>query len=347
MKTGLLWKIGALITCVLPAAAQWLDYKAPGIPRLPDGKPNLAAPAPRTADGKPNLSGIWRGGGGRFDYDIAQGLKPEDIQPWAEALRQERVRDFRKDSPLAHCFPVSVSFHNSRDLSRIVQTPELIVVLYESPNSPHRVIFTDGRPLPKDPSPTWLGYSIGRWDGDTLVVESTGFNDKGWLDVGGHPNSEALRLTERYHRRDFGHMDLEMTIDDPKAFAKPFVLKMSKVLAPDTELLEDVCENERDRGHLESGIKISPEALAKYAGTYEFSPERVATVTASGDLLYAQASANDSKLLFVPRSETTFLASVTNDAIEFVKDGQGSIVKLVWHAVNGSDRTAVRKQSGH
>src|SRR5262252_7600010 len=167
MRAGLL-----AIMCVLPAAAQWFDYKAPGIPRLPDGKPNLGAPAPRTADGKPNLSGIWRGGGGRFDYDVAQGLKPEDIQPWAEALRQERVRDFRKDSPLARCLPVSLPFHNSRDLSRIVQTPGLIVILYESPNSPHRTIFTDGRELPKDPSPTWLGYSTGHWDGDTLVVTS-------------------------------------------------------------------------------------------------------------------------------------------------------------------------------
>ena len=326
----------------LPAAAQWIGYKAPGIPRLPDGKPNLSAPVPRTADGKPDLSGIWRGGGGRFDYDVAQGLKPEDIQPWAEAVRRERVADFRKDSPLARCLPVSLPFHNSRDLSRIVQTPGLIVILYESPNSPHRTIFTDGRELPKDPSPTWLGYSVGRWDGDTLIVDSIGFNEKGWLDVGGHPNSEALHTTERYHRRDFGHMDLDMVIDDPKAFTKPFTLHMQKALSPDTEILEDVCENERDRGHLESGVKISPPVLGSYAGVYEFASGRQAVVTVADGLLYVQEG-NAAKVLYVPRSETKFLASVVNDdAIEFVKDTHGAVTELVKHA-GGAERKATRK----
>jgi hypothetical protein len=327
----------------VPVAAQWIDYKAPGIPRLPDGKPDLTGPAPRTADGKPDLSGIWRGGGGRFDYDVAQSLKPGDIQPWAESLWLQRVSEFRKDSPLARCLPVSVSFHNSRDLARVVQTPSLIVILYESPNSPHRTIFMDGRELPKDPSPTWLGYSVGRWEGDTLVVESAGFNDKGWLDVGGHPNSEALHITERYRRRDFGHMDLEMTLTDPKVFAKPVILKMQKVLSPDTEILEDVCENERDRGHLESGIKISPDNLAKYAGVYEYAQGRQAVVSVSDGLLWLQEGANASKVLYVPRTETTFLASVVNDdAIEFVKDAHGAITALVRHA-GGTDRKAVRK----
>src|SRR5215470_3128397 len=254
----------------LPAAAQWIGIKAPGIPRLPDGKPNLSAPAPRIADGKPDLSGIWRGGGGRFDYDVAQGLKPEDIQPWAEALRRERVADFRKDSPLARCLPVSLPFHNSRDLSRIVQTPGLIVILYESPNSPHRTIFTDGRELPKDPNPTWLGYSVGRWEGDTLVVNSSGFNDQGWLDVGGNPQTESLRLTERFRRPDFGHLQLEVTFEDPKTFTKPFTLRTNKTYVADTEIFEDVCENERDSTHLRSGVKVSPETLAKYAGAYDF-----------------------------------------------------------------------------
>ena len=346
MRPNLMTAIAAGLLA-LPAGAQWIDYPAPGIPRMPDGKPNLSAPAPRAADGKPDLSGIWRGGGGRFDYDVAQSLKPEDIQPWAEAVRQQRVGDFRKDSPLARCLPVSLSFHNSRDLSRIVQTPGLIVVLYESPNSPHRTIFTDGRPLPKDPSPTWLGYSVGRWDGDTLVVESTGFNDKGWLDVGGHPNSEALRITERYHRRDFGYMDLEMTIDDSKVFAKPIVLRMTKVLSPDTDILEDVCENERARGHLESGVQLAPDVLAKYAGVYEYAPGREVNVTVTEGLLYLQEGSNAAKVLFVPRSETTFLASVVNDdAIEFVKNPQGTVTALVRH-VRGADQKAVRKAVSH
>src|SRR5438477_516982 len=141
----------------LPAIAQWINYPTPGIPRLANGKPNLSAPTPRTADGKPDLSGVWqagRAGEYGYDYNVAQNLKPEDVQPWAEAVRLQRVQDFRKDSPLARCLPVSVPFLNFRGLSRIVQTPGLIVILYESPNSPHRTIFTDGRDLPKDLNPT-------------------------------------------------------------------------------------------------------------------------------------------------------------------------------------------------
>src|SRR6059036_2835440 len=158
-----------------PVAAQWVNYATPGTPRLPDGKPNLSAPAPRTGDGKPDLSGIWRAGRTGeygYDYNVAQTLKPGEVLPWAEALRLHRVQDFRKDSPLARCLPVSVPFLNFRCLSRIVQTPALMVVLYESPNSPHRTIFTDGRELPKDPNPVWLGYSVGHWEQDTFVVNS-------------------------------------------------------------------------------------------------------------------------------------------------------------------------------
>src|SRR5881628_3302057 len=227
-----------VLALAVPAAAQWINYPTPGVPRLPDGKPNLSAPAPHTADGKPDLSGIWRAGRtGEYGYDfnVAASLKPEDIQPWAEALRQQRVQDFRKDSPLARCLPVSVPFLNFRGLSRIVQTPSLVVMLYESPNSPHRTIFTDGRDLPKELNPTWLGYSVGHWEQDTLVVNSAGFNDMGWLDVTGNPQTETLRLTERFRRRDFGHLELEMTFDDPKSFTKPFTLRMEKTLAPDTE----------------------------------------------------------------------------------------------------------------
>src|SRR5436190_7422092 len=242
------------------AGAQWLNYPTPGTPRLADGKPDLSGPAPRTADGKPDLSGIWRGAGPIYRFNIAQDLQPEDIQPWAEALFLKRVRDNRKESPLAQCLPVSVPFHNFFNLTRIVQTPALTVILYESPNSPHRTVFTDGRDLPRDPSPTFLGYSTGRWEGDTLVVTTAGFNDLGWLDSAGHPQTESLRITERMRRRDFGHMDFEMTIDDPKVFTKPFTIKTERLLAPDTDLLEDVCENERDRSHLsgDTGIRLSP-----------------------------------------------------------------------------------------
>jgi hypothetical protein len=335
----------AVLTSLLPmtAAAQWLNYPTPGTPRLPDGKPNLSAPAPRTADGKPDLSGVWRGAGPIYRFNIAQDLKPEDIQPWAEALFLQRVRDSRKDSPLAHCMPVSVPFHNFFNLTRIVQTPALMVILYESPNSPHRTVFTDGRELPKNPDPTWLGYSIGRWEGDTLVITTAGFNDSGWLDSAGHPQTESLRITERLRRRDFGHMDFEMTIDDPKVFTKPFTIKAERLLAPDTDLLEDVCENERDRPHLsgDTGIRLRPELVASYAGVYELAPGRDVVVTVSGDLVFVQGL-NEPKLPLLVQSETQFMSTATPTGFEFVKDAQGKVTHLIVRGDAG-DQKAVRK----
>jgi len=326
------------------AAAQWLNYPTPGIPRLPDGKPNLAASAPRTVDGKPDLSGIWRGAGPLYRFNIAQDLKPEDIQPWAEALFLERVRDSRKDSPLAKCLPVSVPFHNFFNLTRIVQTPALMVILYESPNSPHRTVFTDGRDLPKDPNPSFLGYSIGRWEEDTFVITTTGFNDLGWLDSAGHPQTESLRLTERLRRRDFGHMEFEMTIDDPKVFTRPFTIKSERLLAADTDLLEDVCENERDRVRMAggSGIRLSPELVANYAGTYELTPTRQVVVMTTGDLLYIQGL-NEPKLPLLPESDTRFQSTATTNAFEFVKDAQGNVTHLIVRGDAGEQR-AVRKR---
>jgi Domain of unknown function (DUF3471) len=352
MNVSLVRLAAALLASVLfastmstPVIAQWINFPTPGIPRLPDGKPNLAAPTPQTADGKPDLSGVWRAartGEYGYDFNVARQLKPEDVQPWAEALRRQRVQDFRKDSPLARCLPVSVPFLNFRGLSRIVQTPGLIVILHESPNSPHRTIFTDGRELPKDLNPTWLGYSVGRWEQDTLVVTSAGFNDRGWLDVGGHPQTESLRITERFRRRDFGHIEYELTIDDPKAFTKPFTLRSEKTFAPDTDLLEDICENEISGAHLTGGVSLSPDALAKYAGVYEFAPGRQAVVTVSGDQLLIEDSANPADRLFVARSETSFLSSLSQVAIEFVRNPQGSVTHLV-RSVGGREEKAVRK----
>jgi hypothetical protein len=236
---------------------------------------------------------------------------------------------------------VSIPFLNFRGLSRIVQTPGLIVILYESPNSPHRTIFTDGRPLPKDMSPTWLGYSVGHWEQDTLVVETAGFNDKGWLDVGGNPQTETLKLTERYHRRDLGHMDLEVTFDDPKTFNKPFTLRSQKLLVPDTEILEDVCENERDSGHLESGVKVPAAVLAKYAGTYELGGREI-VVTVAGEQLAIQDSASPRDKLFVARTENEFLSSVSQASVEFVKDAQGNVTHFV-RTGGGKSEKAMRK----
>jgi len=335
----------AIIVSLLSATAgaQWLNYPTPGTPRLPGGRPDLSAPAPRAADGKPDLTGVWRGAGPIYRFNIAQDLKDEDVQPWAQALFLRRARDSRKDSPLAKCLPVSVPFHNFFNLTRIVQTPTLMVILYESPNSPHRMVFTDGRDLPKDPNPTWLGYSVGRWEGDTLVVTTAGFNDQGWLDSAGHPQTESLRLTERLHRRDFGHLDFEMTIDDPKVFIRPFTMKATRLLAPDTDLLEDVCENEIDARHMsgDTGIRLSPDALAILAGVYELAPGRQVTFTVTGDMLFAQGL-NEPRLPLLATSETKFMSTANPTGFEFVKDAQGNVTHVIVRGANG-DQEAVRK----
>ena len=327
----------------MTAGAQWFNYRTPGVPRLPDGKPNLSAPVPRTADGKPDLSGVWRSTGPLYRFNIAQDLTPDGVQPWAEALFLKRVRDSRKDSPLAKCLPVSVPFQNFFSLTRIVQTPALMVIVYEAPNSPHRTVFTDGRDLPKDPNPSWFGYSVGRWEGDTFVITTTGFNDKGWLDSAGHPQTESLRVTERQRRRDFGHMDLEITIDDPKAFTRPFTIKTERLLVADTNLLEYVCDNESDQAHLsgDTGIRLRPELLATYAGTYELAPGRAFTVTATGDMLFVQGL-NEPKLPLLVQSETHFMSTATPNGFEFVKDAQGKVTHVMLQGDEGN-RKANRK----
>jgi hypothetical protein len=234
-------------------SAQWLDYPAPGIPRLPDGRPNLAAPTPRTADGKPELDGIWfvdekpldefgiRSAGSSLE------IKPEDIvlTPEGKALQQRMKNDF----PGAQCLPVNIAGLAGAQPFKIFSSRGAVVILYEVLTL-YRQIFVDGRPLPQDPNPTWLGYSVGKWDGDTLVVETSGFNDRVPV-PGGRPHSDALHMRERFRRLDFGHLEIQYTIDDPKVYAKPWTIKQSLHLTPDTELLEYVCnENEKDLRHM-------------------------------------------------------------------------------------------------
>jgi hypothetical protein len=328
------------------ATAQWLHYATPGTPRTPGGQPDLSAPAPRTPEGKPDLSGIWSGpGGGSYDRNVARDLKPADIQPWAEALYQQRIRDMGKGAPRANCLPDPFPYYHIVDLARFVQTPGLIVVLYQgTTNSVHRTIFTDGRPLPADPTPTWMGYSVGHWEGDTLLVETAGFNDRSWLDIEGHPHTEALHIIERFRRRDFGHMDLEMTIDDPKAFTRPFSFRIPKTLMPDTDLLESVCENDTSPGHMLGGVgtRISPEVLTKYTGTYEYTTGRPAVITAEGDLLFLQEGTNPLKLPLAANSETMFVSRTEGDPVEFLKNAQGAVIGFIRHSGAG-DRRALRK----
>ena len=232
------------------APAQWLDRKTKGIPRTEDGRANLTAPAPRSADGKPDLSGIWMVPGLKYLINIAADLKEVPFQPWAAAEYKQRMDNRGKDDPNNFCLPSIIPEKIAVTSPwKIVETPGLTLILYES-RTIFRQIFTDGRPLPKDPNPTWQGYSVGSWDGDTFVVESTGFNGKGWLDTNGHPVTDALHVTEKYRRKDFGHMDVEITIDDPKAYTKSWTIHENPELQPDTELIEYICEeNNRDIGH--------------------------------------------------------------------------------------------------
>jgi hypothetical protein len=244
--------IFAVLALNVPAWPQWEKVVTPGVARLPDGKPNLSAPAPRTPDAKPDLSGIWVTSPG-YVGNIAKDLKPGEVsfKPWAETLYKHRVETESREDPQARCVLSGVPRENVVPYPfKILNTTGEIVILYEALHS-YRQIFMDGRALPKEPNPAWMGYSVGHWDGDTLVVESSGFVENNWIDNSGHPGTEALRLTERFHRRDFGHIDLMMTIDDSKAYNKPWTVHLVFNLQPDTELIEYVCdENEKDVGHL-------------------------------------------------------------------------------------------------
>ncbi len=247
------------IACVMLTAsvtAQWLGYPAKNIPRRADGTPNLSAPAPRTATGNVDLSGIWQPtadpkdpAGGiegitapKYQINIMRDLNGAvPFQPWAAALYQQRQANKLRDNPMIQCLPAGVPRLDAYiHPYKIVQTPDLIVILYES-QTIFRQIFTDGRGHPRDPEPSWLGYSIGRWDGDVLVVETVGFNGKTWLDGFGHPHSDAMKLTERFRRSDLGHMNIEITIDDPKAYTKALRYVQPQLLQPDTELIEYIC----------------------------------------------------------------------------------------------------------
>jgi hypothetical protein len=233
-----------------PAIAQWVNYPTAGIPRTKDGKPNLSAPAPKTADGHPDLSGIWRASTGKYLANLAADGIDVGMQPWAQKLFKEREDNFGVDRPSGNCLPHSVTdFDAHGSPKKLLQLPGLLVMLFESYHS-YRQIFTDARPLPSAPDPAWYGYSVGGWEGDTLVVNTVGINEKTWLDDSGHPHSDSLQVIERFRRRDFGHMDVRLTIDDPKTYVKPWTVNIPWELVPDTELLDWVCENNKDPVHM-------------------------------------------------------------------------------------------------
>jgi hypothetical protein len=291
VKISLVCAVAAVSLAVFPLGlpAQWSDYPGKAVPRTPDGKPNLTAPTPRTADGKPDLSGVWEfrgnsGGAGRGSRRGAQpGTAPAPppppppaeppasgpplatfrnigsgfkdglpLQPWAADLLKQRKAENSKDNPDAHCLPLGLmQLHLHPQPRKIIQTANDVVILYEA-QAGVRQIFTDGRSLPPaDVQPWWYGYSVGHWDGDTLVVETTGFRDDVWLDIDGSPLTNSGKMIERFRRPNYGTLEIDVTIDDPKVYTKPFTVRVNQRLMPDTELIEFICgENDRSGPHL-------------------------------------------------------------------------------------------------
>ena len=255
--------VGSMIAICAPLGAQWLKYPTPGVPKTASGEPNLSAPAPRTADGKPDLSGIWdnnkrdsgtplplSGSVGWVDFGVGlPGGLP--YQPWAAEAVKQRKADNGKDDPTSHCLPLGTPrMLVDPELRKFVQVPGLLVIINER-DAGYRQIFTDGRPLPEDPQPSWNGYSTAKWEGDTLVVQTAGFRDGMWLDRSGSPITNAAKLTERFRRPNYGTLEIEVTMDDPKAYTKPWTVKLNESIVLNTELMDYICsENEKDIKHL-------------------------------------------------------------------------------------------------
>jgi hypothetical protein len=250
----------AVIAIASSLAAQWVQYPSPGTQRTRDGKPNLAARAPRT-HGVPDLSGIWQAAGnlpsqGSGDLPLNPllagfGSSSKGDLPYRPETREAMSRRRMKDQHYLTCItPGGPQMLVLPTMRKIVQTPGLVLILSEY-NVHYRQIFTDWRPLPDDPQPTWSGYSVGKWEGDTLVVHSLGYRDDQTLDLRGSPLTNAARVTERFRRPAFGRLEIEVTVDDPKAYTRPFTVLVKQDLAPDTDLLDAPCrDNEKDLPHL-------------------------------------------------------------------------------------------------
>ncbi len=344
-----------------PLPAQWLDQPTRGIPRTSDGKPNLAAAAPRTSDGHPDFTGLWNKISPKYKSNIAADLKPSDIQPWAQKLVAERDENLQKDYMHELCLPLGPGYATGADstgaeMIKIVQTPSLIVIL--NPDLTYRQVFMDGRSLEKMPNPDWMGYSVGHWDGNSLVVDSFGFNDKTWLDHDGHPHTEALRMTERYTRRDVGNMDVDITLSDPGTYARPWTIKVRAELAPDTEMIEFVCnEANKNREHwigkasdeTKNAAKVDSAILASYVGTYLEQPRlwsptgvaRIVTISFSNGKLYGDMDGRgNTPLLAKSDSDFTGLYGL---GVEFARKGSGPPDELFVKHVSGNYKFTRKK----
>ena len=343
----------AIVTMALgaPLAAQWLKHPTTGIPRAPDGKPNLTAAAPRTPDGRPDLSGLWTKFSPKYARNIAADLKPEEIQPWARAVVDARREDLGKGGMQVRCLPLGPAYPTSGDstgseMVRIVQTPQLIVML--NPDLTYRQIWMDGRALEREPNPSWMGYSVGRWEGDTLVVESFGFHPGTWLDRDGNTHTDKLRLTERYRRPNFGTLDIEVTFSDPEAYTRPWTVKVGAQFAADTEMLEWVCNEGANRSlahwvgtaadDRKNEVRVAPEILSRYVGTYIEQPPfwrgvqivgqavpsgRTVVITVADGKLAGNMDGRGQQVL-IGMSDTEF-TGLYGLGVEFIDGGNGGL----------------------
>jgi hypothetical protein len=340
LSRALIVVVGFVTLAVVTADAQWITLKTPGLPRTADGKPNLNAPAPRVS-GKPDLTGLWRVNADPYTNNVTVDLKPEEIDPSVVALYKQRMEDLGKDDPSTfRCLPSGPrQLYAPSSWLRIVQTPAMIVMLYE--DLIYRQVFMDGRELPKDPNPSFMGYSVGRWDGDTLVVDSAGFNDRTWLDFGGHPHSESLKMTERIRRTNLGRLEVEVRFEDRKFYARPWTVPVRAELVADTEMIEYVCnDNQKDFAHLvgkasdekKLAVSVEPRTLSKYVGSYTFrnpqdlNSEMHFNVTLAGRALFMDIGGKDKQEL-IALSDTTF--SVMGVRLDFFAD------HLIFHIVEG------------
>ena len=340
-----------LLSGVLPAHAQWLNHPTAGIPRTADGKADPNAPAPRLPDGTPDLSGYWNLPLEQaYVMDITSDLRPEDVKPAASKLFEQRLSEFGKDDPgTIGCLPSGPRHILGGAIPsnvRIVQTPLLIVMLFE--DLTHRQIHLDGRKLPDDPNPSFMGYSIGRWEGDMLVVETIGFNGRTWLDFGGHPYGEKLKTIERFRRTNFGRIERQVTLIDEEFYNQPIILQAPMIFAADTDMLEYICnENPRSRPHLvgrtdqERKVVVRPEVLRRYVGTFNFVDGRRGVLRQftvsleNGQLLVALNGKG--RLPLLPMSETTFSARFTG-TLQFVLDTSGDVTHVLSHMAEGTAR---------
>jgi hypothetical protein len=308
----------SLAAAAVPVHAQWLNHLTPNIPRTADGKPDLTAAVPRGGDGHPDLSGVWTG------RPVVIDVPDEALTAASRALIREREENYFKDRPNFQCMPSGPeTIVGSR---RIIQTPTLIAIAYETLT--YRLIFMDGRKLEADPERTWMAYSVGRWEGDTLVVDSFGFNDRTWLDARGLPHTEALRTTERYQRSNLGQLQVELTVTDPGAFTGAWTATYDLQLQPDTEMVEAVCE---DRTHWlgrlsdveKTAVTVPPRTLAKYVGVYSGlwgTRPRTVRVRLEDGTLYADGLIGD-RIRLIPQSDSTFAGS---DGLSFEFDPDGT-----------------------